>query len=196
MDIIVPELALRISAHVSTGNVSPLKAYLQSPTLAQLRFVCRFVKEHMIPFYSERGEWTADFVNMDVSWKSQEQLPEGYLHVLYVSKPQSIQRIGDSWVAYGGQQQFVTLPPNGWVIPDKHGKLYDESTGLPLQTTPLLEQAEASNYAYFWRGEYGQGLLAVNRECERIQSDAFEISIVQSPDFTHENIGFRELKGG
>lgn len=57
-----------------------------------------------------------------------------------------------------------------------------------------MEDATQSNYSYFWRGENGDGLLAVNRECERVGSNSFEVSIVQTPDFSHDNIGVREVK--
>ncbi|HUD44440.1 MAG TPA: hypothetical protein VMR41_02775 [Patescibacteria group bacterium] len=56
-----------------------------------------------------------------------------------------------------------------------------------------MDLAKASAYSYFWRGEPGSGLLCVNRECERLQRDAMEIAVTQSPDFKHENIGVRTV---
>ena len=193
MNIVIPELSLRVSASVSEGNCSSMRTYPHSPTLMQLRFICRYVKKHNIPFYSERGEWTADFVDMNNSFVPQVHLDKGYIYALYISNPNGVHYIKGSWIADGGVKTLVVLPPNGWVISNEQGKLYDEKTGLPLRTTNIMTEAIASNYSYFWRGEQGQGLLAVNRECERIASDAFEVSIIQSPDFMHENIGSRNV---
>lgn len=190
--IFVPEVSLYVSPHVSEGDVSALDSYKKAPTLAQLRKISAFVRANKLPFTSERGEWTADFVNFDI--ESGEEIPEGHVHALYIAKPALVKREKGQWVALGGKETRVILPPNGWIIPDTQGNLYHEETGVPFRTTNTMEDASSSDYAYFWRGEKGDGLLAVNRECERVGSNSFEVSIMQTPDFSHENIGVREIR--
>lgn len=189
---LVPELNFLVSRTVSLGNISSLSCFSKTPTLAELRRICAYAHGRQFSA-AERGEWTADFVDYNI--QQPDNLPLGYILAKYISRPTKVYLQDDKWITEGGTEKPVLLPPMGWVIPNAEGKFYDEETGLPYATIFDMENpgSPASADAFFWRIEPGGGLRAVNRECERITGLHFEVSTTQDPNFSHHNIGFREI---
>lgn len=187
--ISIPELSLSVASHLSLGDISAVACYQFTPTLIEFRYISQFAKERNLLFTAERGEWLADFVNYSIPQPL--ITPPKHVLVEYISRPEELVYYNGYWIAYGGNRILCFLPPSGWIIPNAAGLLYEQDTGTPFETTPNLEEAEASEYAYFWRAEINAGLRAVNRECERVLTNTFEISMVQEPDFQHDNIGYR-----
>lgn len=181
-----------ISYKLSGGDIAAADCYKQAPTLIELRTFFERCKERGIAMIPERGEWTSDFA--DLSYEPEDiggsVLPEGYIHALYISRPEQVTKEGAKWKALGGKRIPVVLPPNGWVLPDDQGKMYDKTTGLPYRTVEEIEQATGT---YYWRGDKEYGLVAVDRVCERTRGDDFDMSLVQEPDFGHFNIGYRQI---
>lgn len=186
------KLGRYVCLSVPSGEVSAESVYKNTLSLKELRTFSEELAKAGVPSFNERGEWTADFVDFGPNDICRE-LSNGYIEVLYISKPTNITPIDGRWVCEGGFRKTIVLPPPGWVVPDSGGNLYHDLTGTPLATTQNMEEAGASNYACFWRAELGTGLIAVNRECERMAGPTIEISIVQDPAFKHDDIGHRPL---
>ncbi len=191
--IAINELNLRVAKSVSQGDVASVDCYRIAPTLQELRRIGKLAKAKGLVFNSERGEWTSDFVDFTHHVKQ----AEGYILCEYISKPERIEKVGNQWLAHGGERFQISLPPSGWVMPNEDGRLYDDRTGTPLRTImgdeSVMGLALESNGSFFWRTdlEDRDRFIVVNRECERWDGDIFEIGIVQVPDFSHDNIGVR-----
>lgn len=192
-NVYIKKHSLYIDKNISKGNISPLMSFRHALTLRELEIVYQYAHDMKIELGNQRGEWTSDFVNFDVPVPQSIRTSPGYIYAHYISRPLMVFKNEKGWQLIGGNITPVILPPTGWILPHASGKMYDEKTGTPFGTTLRMEKAHESGYAFFWRGDRDHGVVAVNRECERIQGSSFEISFIQSPDFSHENIGVREV---
>lgn len=144
--------------------------YQTFPTLIQLRdafewspLIRRDILAHL-----GRGEHLATFVDYRAHPPAGTVVPAGYLYAAVVHRPESIIRDHQGeWQYEGGEVMYAELPPSGWGLLDRDGRVCRGDTGLPTMTTPdrshAVEVLGEERTVYFERGRPDDGFLGTSR---------------------------------
>lgn len=179
--VVVPQfwLAEDIEHRLAAGDplsAAGYNAQMKLPALADLRhafFASPRYRQSVLP-QSGDGEWTSTFL---VDGKRAVEWPE---KVYFVEEH-------ELWVAEGGKDTKVELPPDGWTLE------YDKPTGFSSRTSPEREDAKkvfGDDTAYFYRVLHG--VRAVLRVSDKGNKGAFYIDAASNPGFRHSAFGGRE----
>ncbi len=143
---------------------------------------------------TRRGEYTSTWIYREPSKHGTRNNQE----VLVIEKPQEVVLESDEWVAKGGKQYGMLLPPSGWILK------FDPLTGFPVETTKdedAIRKIYGKDTSYYNTGahiRYGQGtgfgLAGLHPVIRKFgaASGPFNISTNQSPDTIDETIGIRQ----
>lgn len=121
-----------------------------------------------------RGNVTNDACDYDRGDKGMKRVHDTDRHVLWKVAPERFEETSEGWKAIGGEEYAILVPQTGWVKCTNDG-LYRPDTGTPFETgsedeaiQSMIDHGIPSDLAreirsYFWRGEEGQGVSAVDR---------------------------------
>lgn len=188
------EDAFSADTSISSRGITAYESIGKTPSLKELRLA----GENLLNTYgvsnAECSEWIGDVIDYG---KEPITSSDKHIMVMYTAKAKTLTYTNGEWVVEGGIRHRIYLPPSGWIIPSDEGLMFEQNTGMPLQTTNKLSvanyYAKEAHFSYFWRGDPGDGLTVLNRECERFIGPHFDLNATLSPSSSHPDIGLRQI---